>query len=384
MTIGINGNEANVPHRVGSGMYAFELISHLAKIGSGETKLDVYLQDAPMADFPQKSPNFDYKILPPQKLWTLTRLQTDLIAKKISGKAPDIFFTPTHYTPLVMPVPSVISIMDMSFERFPEYFKPKDYYQLKLWTKISAIQAKKIFTISEFSKAEICKFYGFPEEKIVVTYCGYDEKRFNPSVKKESAKIAAVRKKYHLSLDFLLFLGTLQPRKNLVRLIEAFSQLSDKKVQLVVVGMINEGRGGWMNETIFQLVKKLGLETRVVFTGYVPDNEVPFLMAGSRGYVLPSLYEGFGIPPIEAMATGVPVAVSRVSSLPEICGDAALYISDPKDVVSIKNTLEKLVTLSDTESKKRAAVGLDWVKRYNWLNTAKKTLSVLENINGKN
>lgn len=384
MKIGLNGNEANVSHRVGSGQYAYELISHLAKIVSQETKLTVYLQDQPMVDFPKASTNFNYEVLPPQKLWTMTRLQLALLSKKFFGKAPDLFFTPTHYTPLLMPVPSVISIMDMSFERFPEYFKAKDYYQLKLWTKISALQAKKIFTISEFSKSEICKVYNFPSDKVVVTYCGFDKERFNPNVRKQTAKIAKVKAKYNISNNFLLFLGTLQPRKNLVRLIEAFSQLSDKKIQLVVVGMINEGRGGWMNETIFQIVKKLGLESRVIFTGYVPDEEVPFLMVSSRGYVLPSLYEGFGIPPIEAMATGVPVAVSAVSSLPEICGEAALYFSDPKSPASIKNTLEKLISLSETESKKRIAVGLDWVKRYNWLDTAKKTLNVLENINGKN
>lgn len=384
MNIGLNGNEANVSHRVGSGQYAYELICNLAKVVSPGTKLSVYLQDQPMVDFPKPSLNFDYEVLLPQKLWTMTRLQLALLSKKLSRKAPDVFFTPTHYTPLFMPIPSVISIMDMSFERFPEYFKAKDYYQLKLWTKISAIQAKKIFTISEFSKSEICKFYQLPPDRVVVTYCGFDKARFNPNLKKQTAKMTKVKEKYHISSNFLLFLGTLQPRKNLVRLIEAFSQLSDKKIQLVVVGMINEGRGGWMNETIFQVVKKLGLESRVIFTGYVPDEEVPFLMAVSRGYVLPSLYEGFGIPPIEAMASGVPVAVSAVSSLPEICGQAALYFDDPKNPVSIKNTLEKLISLSETESKKRIAVGLDWVKRYNWLDTAKKTLGVLENINGKN
>ncbi len=344
MTIGINGNEANVTHRVGIGQYAFELLRHFPK-------LRVYLSSQPLSDMP----DMDYQVIPGHGLWTLTSLQKQLISEK---DRPAVFFTPTHYAPLYLPMPSVISIMDMSFERFPQYFNKKDLYQLKYWTWASALQAKKILTISEFSKDEICAIYRLPRNKVIVTYPGYDRQRFNPKAKGQN--------KYG---DYILFLGTLQPRKNLERLIEAFLGLKTD-CKLVITGMINEGRGGWMNENI-------KASRKVILTGFIPDKEVPVLMANAKAYILPSLYEGFGIPPIEAMATGVPVVVSKVSSLPEICGDAAIYIDDPESVPSIKASLEKVLSLSAGQRQKRIDFGLDWVKRYNWKDTAKKTLGVL-------
>lgn len=375
--IGINGNEANVPHRVGIGQYTFELIKHLEKIDSG-SQFKIYLETAPAKDFPPESSSWKYDVLGPRSFWVPTKLQAKLISEKLSGRAPDVFFTPGHYSPFIMPMPSVISIMDMSFERFPEYFKKKDYYQLKYWTAASARIARKIITISNFSKSEICKIYNLPSDKVVVTYCGYDQSRFNDGVKQ--AGIKKVLSKYKITQPYLIFLGTLQPRKNLPRLIEAFHQLKNNDHQLVVVGMINEGRGGWMNESIFDLVKKLGLGKRIIFTGYVPDEEAPLLLAGATVYVLPSLYEGFGLPPIEAMATGVPVVVSRVSSLPEICGDQAVYIEDPLKSESIATALHKALSFSRTERENRIQSGISFVKRYNWSNTAKETLKVLQNL----
>ncbi len=380
MLVGINGNEANVTHRVGSGQYAFELISHLATLASGETKFKIYLEAEPMSDFPKPSDFWEYKVIPHQRLWTLTALQKALLREKLQGTAPDVFFTPSHYAPLYMPIPSVIAIMDLSFERFPTYFKKKDYFQLKYWSWICAKQAKHILTISQFSKKEITAIYSLPENKVTVTLLGYDEARFNGTIKKQTAKIKEIKQKYKISGDYLLFLGTLQPRKNLLRLIEAFSQLENKSLQLVIVGMINEGRGGWMNAPIFERVKELGLETRVVFTGFAPDPEAPYLMAGAMGYVLPSLYEGFGIPPIEAMAVGTPVIVSKVSSLPEICGEAAIYIDDPYSVDSIKVAMEAFLALSPAEREKKAKLGLGYVTRYNWQATAQETLTVLKRV----
>jgi len=381
VTIGINGNEANVAHRVGIGQYAFEVISHLATHASEEIRFRVYLESEPMADFPKASKFWQYEILSHQKLWTLTVLQKRLLWEKVHKVAPDVFFTPTHYTPIHMPVPSVISIMDLSFERFPKYFKKKDLYQLKFWTWLSAKVAKHVITISQFSASEIEKIYHFPKSKITVTPLGSDEKRFKiEMVQATRNKIQTVISKYKIEGKYILFLGTLQPRKNLVRLVEAFSQLEDKEIKLVIVGMINEGRGGWMNAPIFQRVKELGITDRVVFTGFASDDDKPFLMAGAQVYVLPSLYEGFGIPPVEAMSVGVPVVVSKVSSLPEICGEAAEYIDDPYSVASIKNAIENVLKLPEKERQKRIALGKEYVKRYNWKKTAEKTLEVLVRV----
>ncbi|MDO8515170.1 MAG: glycosyltransferase family 1 protein, partial [bacterium] len=192
------------------------------------------------------------------------------------------------------------------------------------------------------------------EKNISVVYPGYDETRFNTKVKPS--------KKYG---NYLLFLGTLQPRKNIERLIKAFKLLKTD-LKLVIVGMINEGRGGWMNDKIIS-------EKNIVLTGYLPDEEIPALMKGAKAYVLPSLYEGFGIPAIEAMAVGTPVIVSRVSSLPEICGDAATYIEDPYSIESIRSALEN-ININKVE------FGLEWVKRYNWDEACLKINTVLNSV----
>ena len=362
MTIGINGNEANVAHRVGVNQYAFELLNHFPKDAKDE--VIVYLSNPPLSDMP----DLNYQVFGPKKLWTLTGLQ-----KKLLSDPPDVLFTPTHYTPIFVSCPSVIAIMDLAFEKFPQYFKARDLYQLRYLTRYSVKQAAKILTISEYSKKDICEIYKVRPDKVIVTYPSYDKERFHPRIKNKELRI----KQLGVKQPYILFLGTLQPRKNLERLIEAHSGL-ETDCKLVIAGMINEGRGGWMNENIFQAVSGKRLADRVIFTGYLPDDELPGLYAGAKAFVLPSLYEGFGIPAIEAMACGTPVVVSQVSSLPEVCGQAAIYIKDPYSMESIREALKKVLTMSLTEKNRRVSLGLEWVKRYNWEVAAKVTLEVLE------
>lgn len=362
MTIGINGNEANVKTRVGVGQYVFELLKHLKT----DHKVEIYLQDTPLPDMPK---HFNYKVFGPKKLWTLTGLQKKLIEEKIQGKIPDVFFSPSHYAPVYVPTRSVVGIMDLAFEKFPEYYKKQDLYQLKYWTQASVMGADKILTISEHTKKDLCSLYAVPPGKVVVTYPGYDKERFNEKVK-PGKKIT--------QRPYFVFLGTLQPRKNLIRLIEAFSKL-EPIYDLVIIGMITEGRGGWKYQPIFAKVAELGLKNRVIFTGYLPDDDIPGVFKGAIAYVLPSLYEGFGIPPIEAMATGVPVIVSKVSSLPEICGPAATYIQNPYEIGSIEQALQEALSRTPPQRAKLIKMGLEWVKRYNWETAAKKTLEVLTN-----
>jgi len=345
MKLAINANEANVKHRVGINQLAFEL---LKKLIAKNLKCTIYLQDPPLPDMPKAN----YEVFGPKKLWTLTGLQ-----RKLLVDPPDVLFSLTHYTPLYVPCKTVICIMDLAFEKFPQFFKKSDLYQLKYWSRYSASQANHIITISENSKKDIVEIYKVKPEKITVVYPGYDKTRFSTNVKPN--------KKYG---DYLFFLGTLQPRKNIERLIEAFKLLKTD-CKLVITGMKNEGRGGWMNENI-------KAAKNIILTGYLPDDDIPGLMAGAKAYVLPSLYEGFGIPALEAMACGTPVLVSRVSSLPEICGEAATYIEDPYSVESIKAGLEEVLV----SGPKKVKLGLSQVMRYNWDETANKTLEVLTHV----
>jgi len=385
MLIGIDGNEANQKIRVGSGVYAFELLQQFKKINSSSSKIKfkIYLKDKPLDDLPIESENWQYKIVGPKKLWTQVGLPFKLWQEKLTGTIPDIFYSPNHYAPRFSPIPTVITIFDLSFIHFPDLFVKRDLYQLKNWTSYSVKRAKKIITISEFSKKEIVDYYKLPDDKVVVAYPGYDGDKYKISNIKNKKYLENIKNKYKIDGEYILFVGTIQPRKNVARLIEAFTILDRKaikredRLKLVICGMINEGRGGWMQEEFFQKIKELNLDKEVIITGYIPEEEIPYLMGGAKAFVLPSLYEGFGIPVLEAMAVGIPVVVSRISSLPEVCGKAAIYIEDPKSSESIYLALNKALELSGKERENLVKLGLIQAQRFSWQKTAEKILDNL-------
>lgn len=366
MKIGIDGNEANVSHRVGIGEYAFELLSQFEKQRIHDTEFIIYLKDSPREGLPKERVGLQYRIVTPRKLWTQIGLPFDLYLHK---PRPDVFFTPTHYAPRFSPIPTAISIMDLSYIHFPQLFRKQDLYQLKNWTAYSVKKASRIFTISKASKDDIIAIYGVPEKRVVVTYPGIKMKKTNSKNDKSSFK------KYNIEGKYVLFVGTLQPRKNIQVLIEAFSRLTQKDVTLVIVG-----KRGWLYEDILSAPKDFGIEQRVKFLDFVSDEDLPSLYANAECFVLPSLYEGFGLPVLEAMQYGCPVIVSKVSSLPEVGGDAALYV-DPKDVDDIK---EKITTLLEDEKLRKELVkkGYKQVKKFSWEKTARETLKALEEVAG--
>lgn len=369
MIIGIDGNEANVETRVGIGEYAHQLLLHLSEIATQNSDLKVrnYLKEPPRKDMPRQTDTWEYRIVRPKKLWTQIGLPFDLYTH---FPKPNVFFTPSHYAPRVSPVPTVISIMDLSYIFFPNLFKGSDLYQLRNWTKYSAKNASRILTISQASKSDIMRIYGIPEAKIVVTYPG-----IKAPVSVKTTSMDDLKKKYNLKGDFILFVGTLQPRKNIEKLIEAFSLLApiNKDLTLVIVG-----KQGWLYEDILQAPKKFGISEKVKFVSFVPDDELPSFYKHALCFVLPSLYEGFGLPVVEAMSYGCPVITSNVSSLPEAGGDAALYV-DPQ---SVKDIAEKITMVVEDEKlrKEMIAKGKIQVKKFSWEKTAKETLAVLQEV----
>lgn len=178
MIIGIDGNEANQEIRAGSGVYSFELLRQFKKFQISNIKFQIYLKNTPLEDLPKEDINFEYKIVKPNKLWTQVGLPFQLWKEKLLGIAPDVFFSPSHYASRFCPVPSVITIFDLSFNKFPEMFLKNDLYKLKNWTNYSVNAARKIITISQFSRKEIIDYYKIPKEKVVVAYPGYDKQKF--------------------------------------------------------------------------------------------------------------------------------------------------------------------------------------------------------------
>lgn len=374
MIIGIDGNEANVTRRVGISEFAYELIREFSERESEKRKYRIYLKDQPLEHFPKKSSHWSYQVFGPRKLWTQFGLPLKLYTER---RKPDVFFTPTHYSPRFSPVPTVVSVMDLSYIHFPHLFKSSDLYQLKNWTGYSVKRARRVITISNSSKNDIIKEYKVSEEKVEVIYPG-----IKPIVTLEPNiySMQLLKEKYHIADKYILFVGTLQPRKNIVRLIKAFSKVvneaKERDMQLVVVG-----KKGWLFDEIIAAPEKYDVEGHVLFLDFVPDEDLPALYKHAQCYVLPSLYEGFGLPVLEAMKYNCPVITSNVSSLPEAGGDAALYV-DPENVDDIA---EKIRTLLENKSLREDLIekGKVQVKKFSWEKTAKETLNVLEQVAGK-
>lgn len=374
MKIWIDGKEANVANRVGSGQYAYEILRNLEKIDQ-ENEYTIFLPNPPLADLPSERKNWQYRILKPSKLWTRIGLPAALY---LGRSKPNVFFTPSHYIPRFSPVKRVCAIFDLSFLHFPEMFNGKDLWQLKLWTKYSIENADHLLAISEFTKQDIIKNYQVIPSRITVTPLGYNKDTFKPVKDKDTLK--KVLRKYRTGDNYIIYIGTIQPRKNLIRLMEAFAGItSEPDLKLVIVGKTTEaGRKGWKYQEILETPKRLGIEEKIKFIGFVPTEELPFLLSGAKIFVLPSLWEGFGIPVLEAMATGVVVATSDISSLPEVAGAAGTFF-DPYSVEGIQNALENLLENRDLREKK-VQLGLEQAEKFSWESCANKTLKVLKNV----
>lgn len=375
MKFGIDANEANVEKKVGVSEYSYELLQQFSELSVNESEWEVYLKKLPRDEFPKERKNWRYNVFGPTKLWTQIALPLMLFRQK---NKPDVFFSPGHYAPRFSPVPRVISIMDLAFFHFPEYFTKKDLTQLHNWTRYSVKAAKKIITISEATKNDIIKLYSVPRGKIEVIYPGI---KHTFSTTKSMTK-TEIQEKYNISDHYVLFVGTLQPRKNIEKLIEAFAlakkSLNDtsKDLQLVIVG-----KKGWQFESILSAPERFNVEESVKFLDFVPDADLSALYKDAQLFAFPSLYEGFGLPVLEAMRYGCPVLTSNISSLPEAGGDAAYYI-DPGDAKDIAQGIEKLITNPKLRSE-MIEKGKKQISKFSWEKAAKETLAVLEEV-GKN
>lgn len=371
--IWIDGYEANVPQRLGSSQVAFELLKNIEQ-QDFKNDYTVLLPDRPLEDLPKEREGFKYKILRPKRLWTRIALTLSLYLTK---SKPDVFFSPTHYLPRFVPkgIKLVMIIFDLSFLHFPSMFKKDDLYKLTNWTKLSILHADHLITISNFTKKDLMANYHVDKKKITVVYPGYDKDIFHPVKSKE--KMKKVLNKYGLMGDYLIYVGTIQPRKNLVRLIEVVARIEGLK--LVMVGKtIGEGRQAWMFEDILNRPKKLGIEDRVVFLGFVETADLPYLISAAVALVQPSLWEGFGIPVVEAMATGTPVIVSNSSSLKEVVGDTGLLV-DPASL----DQIEQAIRTVRTDKKLRAKLskqGLKHAKKFSWKKMTKQVIKILESV----
>ncbi|NLD73887.1 MAG: glycosyltransferase family 4 protein [Chloroflexi bacterium] len=278
--------------------------------------------------------------------------------------------------PLAARCPLVVSVHDLSFFRYPELFRPMNRHYLQPFTRMSTRRARLVLASSESTRRDVLEILGVPPNRVSVVPLGVDD-TLQPVA--DPDVLAAFRRRRNLPERMILYLGTLEPRKNLPTLLTAYAHLAGRagfRHTLVVAG----GRG-WYYDEIDAVAERLGLRDRVLFPGYVPDDELALWYSVADLFVYPSRYEGFGLPPLEAMACGTPVVTSDASSLPEVVGDAGLTVP-AEDAAALAEAMERL--LEDAEL--RAALrerGLARARAYSWQRVARETARAYHRVLGE-
>jgi glycosyltransferase involved in cell wall biosynthesis len=282
----------------------------------------------------------------------------------------DVFHGTMNVLPRWLPCPGVVTIHDLAFLRWPEQVPVRRYRYLATAVRAAAKRAARVIAVSESTKRDVVELLGVDPARITVTYLGVDA-RFRPS---SAAELAAFRERAHLHRPYVLAVGNLEPRKNLPALLRAFARLaSEIPHQLVLVGA-----EGWLTGEIHMTVERLRLGDRVRMTGFVEDDELPAWYGGADLFVYPSLYEGFGLPVVEAMACGTPVVTANASSLPEVAGDAAVTV-EPRDDDTIAAGMRRV--LSDaTLARALRGRGRERAESFTWERTAKQTVAVYREV----
>jgi len=283
-----------------------------------------------------------------------------------------------QYTaPPFMPCPVVATIHDLSFEHLPATFKRRSWMQLRLTVRRTAREAAHLIVPSEYTRRDICETYSIAPARVSVVPLAAASCYAPVSDAKE---IERVRNIYGISGDYILAVGSIQPRKNLARLIEAYADLRRQRPHDKLPRLVLVGKRAWLYEETLRAVAACGIAAQTIFTGYVPESDLPALYTGALCFVYPSYFEGFGLPPLEAMSCGTPVITGDRTSLPEVVGDAGLLVN-PFDTQALAQALARLI---DDESL-RAALGDRGLRRaaqFNWRDNARQTLAVYEQVTG--
>lgn len=372
MIIGVDGNEANVSNRVGSNQYAFGILNGLYANHEKNSSFIIYLKSAPLKDMPKATDWWQYRVIGPSPAWTQWRLPLELY---FGFPRPQVFYSPGHYAPRFSPIPTVISIMDLAFLKMPQLFLKykRGTKQLADWTAYSVKQASAIIAISKHTKNDIVDLYHIPENRIHIAYPGVDIHQFKDKPISDRRKI---KTKYQLPDRYLLHLGTIQPRKNIVRLIQAFESLPPKyKTWHLVLA----GQTGWLAGEIENSIANSPANPRIHRIGFVDQADIPALISGAGCVLMVGLYEGFGMPPAESLACGTIPVVSGNTSLPEVVGQAGIQI-DPYSVASIAHGIMVAVSLPKQQKLRRLELGRHHIKQFDWHTSAAIVLDAIKKV----
>jgi len=357
----------------GNESYATNLIEALAQVDSvNEYTLYVTTAEA-RARFSQRWPNFRVQTTFPHT--PLIRIPVTLAAE-LRKRPVDVLHV-QFTAPPFSPCPVVVSVHDLSFEHLPQTFNRRSRTQLRLTVRHSVKRAARILTLSEHTRRDMIETYGTSPERITAiplaapSYFGRV---------REERELQRVRHIYGIEGDYILCVSSIQPRKNLPRLVRAYESLRNKRGPGKLPKLVLVGKCAWLYDETLRSIEEGRMKDSIILTGYVPQSDLPALYSGSICFVYPSYFEGFGLPPLEAMKCGTPVIAGNRTSLPEVVGDAGILV-DPFDVNAIAGAIERLV--DDPDLRQELSVkGVARSRLFDWNETARRTLNIYEQVVG--
>lgn len=368
MWIGVDVSRALRARRTGTERYAYEIVDHLLRLPTAPAHRWRLYSDAAPPPGLWRAPHVEWCVMPATRLWTHRTL-----GREVLRRPPDVLFVPSHVVPWRWPPrrlpPTVVTIHDLGYRRFSAAHTRRQRLYLEWSTRWSVRAAARVIAISQATARDLTGDLGVAPAKIRVIH-----EAPTPLPAPDAEAVAALRAHYGLARPYALYVGTLQPRKNLARLLDAYSRL--RAAHAVAWDLVLAGGAGWLSAPILARAQTSPWAASIHLPGYVPDADLPALIAGARLFCFPSLYEGFGLPVLEAQSLGVPVMTANNSALPEIAGDAALLV-DPTDVEAMA---EAMLRLSQDEALRQRliAAGYANVQRFSWAKAAAETLAVLE------
>ncbi|MBI2589814.1 glycosyltransferase family 4 protein [Candidatus Berkelbacteria bacterium] len=353
MKIGID-MQTTVGQKTGFGFYVENLVNNLERID----RINEYKKLIPIS-------RADYRSL---ERWWWDQVRIPQLARRFKI---DLLHQPAFSAPILFPGPIVVTLHDLIAIHYGADIPLGSRLYFGKWMPFSYRYADHIIAISEHTKRDAIKLLGLDEAKITVIYEAADSV-FQPIRDRES--LTSIRAKYQTGDKFILHVGTLNPRKNLEFLVKVFAEVRKRvghRWKLVITG-----QKGWYYEGLFKLVEKLGLQSAVVFTGYINDHDKPLLYNAASIFAFPSLYEGAGLPPLEAMSCGTPVVSSNTSSLPEMVGEGGILLS-PTNLSAWARALTSLIADASLR-RELAGKGRKQARRFSWERTAKETIRIYE------
>lgn len=360
--------------KTGIGVYALNLIEEIQKLDKENYYYVLLQNDEKVFDSIQSSKLkiIRVKAIIFRKLFLRFLLEQIYIPYLTLRYKIDITHSLHYSFPLFSFSKKIVTIPDLTFFKFPQYHILFKRYYFKTFIYLASVFADKIITISQSSLNDLIENLNIKRTKIKVIYLGVNS-HFKPQINND--KITIIKNKYKINQDYILFLGTIEPRKNIINLIKAFDKFAKESTnyKLVIAGKL-----GWYYADIFQLINELSINEKVIFTGFIQEEDKPFLIAGAKIFIYPSIYEGFGIPVLEALSCGIPTITSNVSSLPEVAGDSALLIN-PLKIEDIFESMKKL--LIDTPLYERLKTkSIEQAKKFSWENTALETIKAYNSL----